>query len=70
MRWSEQENMTYKEYYSTLNSIEEIKCAAADDIMALTIRSPELINIIVNAADEVLKEKFNYEVPELPFMCK
>ena len=62
--------MTYKEYYSTLNSIEEIKCAAADDIIAAQIINPDRIDIILNSANEVLKEKFNYEVPELPFMCK
>lgn len=62
--------MTYKEYYSTLNSIEEIKCAAADDIIAAQIINPDRIDIILNAANEVLKEKFNYDVPELPPMCK
>lgn len=61
--------MTYKEYYSTLNSIEEIKYAAADDIMALSVRSPELITKIINAAEEVMKEKFGYEVSELSSMC-
>lgn len=58
--------MTYKEYYSTLNSIEEIKCAAADDVIAAQLINPDRIDIILNAANEVLKEKFNYDVPELP----
>ena len=62
--------MTYKEYYSTLNSIEEIKCAAANDIIAAQGINLDRIYIIINAANEVLKEKFDYEVPELPSMCK
>lgn len=62
--------MTYKEYYSTLNSIEEIKCAAADDIIAAQLINPDRIDIILNAANQVLKEKFNYDVSELPLMCK
>ena len=62
--------MTYKEYYLTLNSIEEIKCAAADDIIAAQVINPDRIDIILNAANEVLKEKFNYDVPELLLMCK
>ena len=47
--------MTYKEYYATLNSIEEIKCAAADDIIAAQVINPDRIDIILNAANEVLK---------------
>ena len=62
--------MTYKEYYSTLNSIEEIKCAAADDIITAQAINLDRIYIIINAANQVLKEKFNYEVPELPPMYK
>ena len=62
--------MTYKEYYATLNSIEEIKYAAADDIIAAQMINPDRIDIILNAANEVLKEKFNYDVPELPLMRK
>ena len=62
--------MTYKEYYSTLNSIEEIKCAAADDIIEAQLTNPDRIDIILNAANEILKEKFSYEVSELPFMYK
>ena len=59
--------MTYKEYYATLNSIEEIKCAAADDIIAAQVINPDRIDIIIN---EVLKEKFSYEVSELPPLRK
>ena len=62
--------MTYKEYYATLNSIEEIKCAAADDIIEAQILNPDRIDIILNAANEILKEKFNYDVPELPSVRK
>ena len=62
--------MTYKEYYSTLNSIEEIKCAAADDIISAQIINPDRIDFILNAANQVLKEKFNYEVSELSSVCK
>lgn len=62
--------MTYKEYYSTLNSIKEIKCAAADDIIAAQEINPDRIDIILDAAKEVLKEKFDYEVPELPSLCE
>lgn len=62
--------MTYKEYYYTLNSIEEIKCAAADDIIAAQVINPDRIDIILNAANQVLKEKFSHEVPELPSLCK
>ena len=62
--------MTYKEYYSTLNSIQEIKCAATDDIIAAQIINPDRIDTVLNAANEVLKEKFDYEVSELPSMCK
>ena len=62
--------MTYKEYYLTLNSIEEVKCAAADDIIIAQVINPDRIDFILNAANEVLKEKFSYEVPELPSVCK
>ena len=62
--------MTYKEYYSTLNSVEDIKCAAANDIIAAQVINLDRIYIIINAANEVLKEKFDYEVPELPLMHK
>lgn len=62
--------MTYKEYYETLNSIEEIKCAAADDIIEAQVINPDRIDIILNSANEVLKEKFSYEMPELSLMRK
>ena len=62
--------MTYKEYYSTLNSIEDVKCAAANDIIAAQGINLDRIYIIINAANEVLKEKFDYEVSELPLMYK
>ena len=62
--------MTYKEYYSNLDSIEEIKCAAADDIIEAQLINPDRIDIILNAANQVLKEKFSYEVSELPSVCK
>ena len=57
--------MTYKEYYKTLNSIEEIKCAVADDIIAAQVINPDRIDIILDSANQVLKEKFDYEVFKL-----
>ena len=62
--------MTYKEYYETLNSIEEIKCAAADDIIIAQQINPDRIDIILDSANQVLKEKFNHEVLELPTLRK
>lgn len=62
--------MTYKEYYATLNSITEIKNAAADDIITAQLINPDRIDMIIDAANEVLKEKFNYEVSKLSSMCK
>ena len=58
--------MTYKEYYQTLNSIEEIKCAAADDIIIAQQINPNRIDIILDSANQVLKEKFDHEVFKLP----
>lgn len=58
--------MTYKEYYQTLNSIEEIKCAAADDIIIAQQINPDRIDIILDSANQVLKEKFDHEVFKLP----
>lgn len=62
--------MTYKEYYSTLKSIEEIKCAAADDIIAAQIINPDRIDIILDSANQVLKEKFDHEVFKLSTLRK
>lgn len=57
--------MTYKEYYKTLNSIGEIKCAVADDIIEAQLINPDRIDIILDSANQVLKEKFSYEVFKL-----
>ena len=62
--------MTYKEYYETLHSVEEIKCAAADDIIIAQQINPDRIDIILDSANQVLKEKFNYEVLKLPPLCE
>ena len=43
--------MTYKEYYETLHSIQDIKCAAADDII-----NPDRIDIILDSANQVLNK--------------
>lgn len=62
--------MTYKEYYETLHSVVEIKCAAADDIIIAQQINPDRIDIILDSANQVLKEKFDYEVLKLPPLCK
>ena len=58
--------MTYKEYYETLSSAEEIKSAAADDIIAAQLINPDRIEVILDSANQVLKEKFDHEVFKLP----
>lgn len=54
--------MTYKEYYLTLNSPEDIiEMANADLALALVI-NPDRMDIIRQSAEEALREKFGVEV--------
>ena len=50
--------MTYKEYYLTLKSPEDIKTMANADMAYAVVVSPERIKIIRQSAEEAIKEKF------------
>ena len=54
-----QHEMTYKEYYLTLKSPEDIKIMANADMTYAAIVSPERIKIIIRSAEEAIKEKFD-----------
>lgn len=54
--------MTYKEYYLTLNSPEDIMTMANADLALACVINPDRMNIIRQSAEEALKEKFGEEV--------
>lgn len=54
--------MTYKEYYLTLNSPEDIMEMANADLALACVINPDRMNIIRQSAEEALKEKFGEEV--------
>ena len=54
--------MTYKEYYLTLNSPEDIKIMANADLALACVINPDRMKIIRQSAEEALREKFGVEV--------
>ena len=53
--------MTYKEYYLTLDSAEDIKSMAILDICMARFDNRDRIPIIKQSAKEAIKEKFGEE---------
>ena len=54
--------MTYKEYYLTLNSPEDIMTMANADLALALVINPDRMEIIRQSAEEALREKFDVEV--------
>ena len=50
--------MTYKEYYLTLKSTEDIKTMANADMALACVISPDRMAVIRKRAEEAIKEKF------------
>lgn len=53
--------MTYKEYYLTLNSPDDIKIMANADMALACVVNPDRMGIIRQSAEEAIKEKFGIE---------
>lgn len=53
--------MTYKEYYLSLNSIEDIMEIANADMALACVINPDRIAFIRQSAEEAIKEKFGIE---------
>lgn len=53
--------MTYKEYYLTLKSSEDIMTMANADIALAYVINPDRIAVIRQSAEEAIKEKFGIE---------
>ena len=54
--------MTYKEYYLTLKSPEDIMEMANVDLALACVINPDRMAIIRQSAEEALQEKFDVEV--------
>lgn len=54
--------MTYKEYYLTLNSPEDIMEMANADLALACVINSDRMKIIRQSAEEALREKFGVEV--------
>lgn len=50
--------MTYKEYYLSLNSVEDIMTMVKADMTLAYVINPDRIKIIQQSAEEAIKEKF------------
>ena len=50
--------MTYKEYYLSLNSVEEIITMANADVALACVINPDRIEVIRQRAEEAINEKF------------
>lgn len=50
--------MTYKEYYLTLKSPEDIMAMANADAALACVMNPDRIEVIRQSAEEAIKEKF------------
>ena len=50
--------MTYKEYYLTLKSPEDIKTMANTDMALACVINPDRMDVIRKSAEEAIKEKF------------
>lgn len=53
--------MTYKEYYLTLKSSEDIMTMANADMALACVINPDRIAVIRQSAEEAIKEKFGTE---------
>lgn len=53
--------MTYKEYYLTLNSPEDIMEMANADLALACVINPDRMEIIRRSAEEAIEEKFGKE---------
>lgn len=51
--------MTYKEYYLTLETVEDIEAAANTDVTLAYIINPDRVAVILKQAQEAIDEKFN-----------
>lgn len=56
--------MTYKEYYLTLKSPEDIMTMANADMALACVINPDRIEIIRRSAEEAIKEKIGIEREE------
>ena len=56
--------MTYKEYYLTLNSPENIMEMANADLALALVINPDRMEIIRQSAEDALREKFGEEVED------
>jgi hypothetical protein len=54
--------MTYKEYYLTLSSPEDIMEMANADLALALVINPDRMEIISRSAEEALKDKFGVKV--------
>lgn len=54
--------MTYKEYYLTLNTPNDIKTMANADMALACVINLDRMDVIRRSAEEALKEKFDIEV--------
>lgn len=53
--------MTYKEYYLTLSSAEDIMIMANADMALVCVINPDRISVIRQSAEEAINEKFTKE---------
>jgi hypothetical protein len=56
--------MTYKEYYLTLDSIDEIKSAVEYDLIVAKMINPDRTDKIIEAANEAIEEKLKEQSDE------
>lgn len=54
--------MTYKEYYLTLKTSEDIMKMANADLALALVANPDRMEIIRQSAEEAIREKFGEEV--------
>lgn len=57
--------MTYKEYYLTLNSPNDIMKMANADLALALVMNPDRMDVIRQSAEEAIKEKFGEKVEVL-----
>ena len=53
--------MTYKEYYLTCETIEQLNNAVENDVKIALIYNPDRVNVITKAFEEVYNLKFKEE---------
>ena len=57
--------MTYKEYYLSLQSVEDIMTMANADMALACVINPDRIEIIRKSAEEAINEKFGGQYESL-----